>query len=122
MPGGCQRCTGSGLCTATTCNYDCRMVTETECETIIMAGGGDVPPEGFSMQKKATFAQFTQAFRIEHCTELMSKAGLYVGDFCTHINGKFPQGLDDFAELVKDLPKGTVFKVWKGSDRIDIAL
>jgi hypothetical protein len=122
MPGGCQRCTGSGLCTAATCNYDCRMVTETECETIIMAGGGDVPPEGYSAYIKERTALFSQGYRVERCTGLMTKAGISEGDWISHINGKFPQSLDDFAAMVLDLPKGTVLKVWKGSERIDITL
>lgn len=120
--GDCQRCDGGGNCLGAPCNLQCKFVGENSCETIVAGGGGDVPPEGYSKYIAERTAMFSQGYRVERCTGLMTKAGIVVGDWVSHVNGKFPQSLDDFAELVKDLPKGTILKVWKGSERVDITL
>jgi hypothetical protein len=125
MSGGCQRCDGGGNCLSAPCNMDCRNLGNGQCETIIMGGGGDVPPEGggnYAKEMKEKLAAFYQAYKVDRCTELMTQAGINVGDWVTHVNGKFPNSLDEFGEMVKHLPEGTVFKVWKGSERVDITL
>lgn len=119
--GACERCDGGGTCLQATCNFECKKIGDA-CETIVMGGFGDPPPEGLSKAVRDSAARFSQTFRIEQCTELMTDAGLVVGEEVTHVNGQFPRGLDEFAEMVKDLSKGTVLKVWRKGQRLDVTL
>lgn len=122
--GDCQRCDGNGVCLQTTCNFECKYIGENSCETIVAGGGqggGFAAP--LSEEQRLTVAKFTQCWRVEQCSEAMLNQGLEPGDLVTHVNGKFPQSMDDFAELVKVMPKGTILKVWKQSGkRLDVEL
>jgi hypothetical protein len=110
--GACEQCDGGGNCLSTTCNKECRHLGDV-CETIFMGGINGREVEGMTKKQKAGLARFLPCFIIENCTELMLKAGIAIGDLVTHVNGKFPQDLRDFAALVESLPAGTVLKIWR---------
>ena len=121
MAGGCEKCDGGGTCIQATCNMDCRDWGEW-CETIVMGGFGDTPPEAVTDEQRAKLARFNPCYRIEQCNELMNKAGLVEGDCVSHVNNLFPQGLKDFADLVEFLEPGDELKIWRDGKRLDVVL
>lgn len=119
---GCEKCDGNDTCIQAGCNMDCRDWGEW-CETIVMGGFNGMAPESITKDQKLSLASFNPCFRIEQCTALMIAAGLRIGDIVTHVNGKFPQDMKEFADMIESLPAGTVFKVWNpNGSRKDVTL
>ncbi len=114
--GGCERCLASGICTGAPCNFECRLVTENECETLVM---GRKAVKGEDISK---ISACLQCFRVDRVDDLLIDAGVLVGDLITHINGKFPENQQEFAVWFMELKPGDVVKVWRGLDRFDIKL
>jgi C-terminal processing protease CtpA/Prc len=87
-----------------------------------MGGGGEFAST-LSKAQKAACAMFLPCFYVEQCTEAMKAKEIAPGDIVTHVGGKFPQDMSDFAEMVRVMPKGTMLKILKPDGRrVDVEL
>jgi hypothetical protein len=109
------RCAGS-QCFSDAIQYECEY-GDGWCTTHVM-GGGDPPLEGGVDNR----ADFIPTYTVFKPNELMKKAGVVAGDAISHIDGKFPKDIEDFAEMVSSLSKGTMLRVWSDGADFDVTL